>query len=179
MIVSAIPIHAEPRLSGPIDDGRTIGSGAVRRKPRRWAIVTAALLLLAGIALAVVGLRGAMVREAPALPAAVVVMPSAPTDGVLAMAIPLGAAADQQAGGPGYQMPAVVSLTVGDTIVIRNDDDAPHMFLYAFLKPGETHERTLTAPGSETYSAGCGVHAASYNTFTTIFVREPARGDAA
>jgi hypothetical protein len=101
-------------------------------------------------------------------------MPSAPVDGVLTMVIPPGAAADQQAGGRGYEMPSVISLRAGDTIVIRNDDDAPHMILYAFLMPGETHERTFTGPGSEVYSSGCGLHAASILNFTTIFVSEPA-----
>ena len=97
-------------------------------------------------------------------------MPSAPTDGLLELVIPPGAFADQQAGGPGYQMPSVIRLDVGDKILIRNDDDASHMILYAFLKPGETHERIFTEPGSEVYSSGCGVHAASFNNFTSLFV---------
>ena len=41
-------------------------------------------------------------------------------------------------------MPDVIQLTAGDTIILRNDDTAPHMILYAFLMPGETHERTFT-----------------------------------
>ena len=40
-------------------------------------------------------------------------------------------------------MPDVIQLTAGDTIVLRNDDSVPHMILYAFLMPGQTHERTL------------------------------------
>ena len=68
----------------------------------------------------------------------------------------------------------------GSSYVIRNDDDAPHMILYTFLMPGETDERTFTAPGSEVYSSGCGLHAASILNFTTIFVSEPgASGPAA
>ena len=46
-------------------------------------------------------------------------------------------------GGRGYTMPDVIQLTAGDTIVLRNDDSVPHMILYAFLMPGQTHERTL------------------------------------
>ena len=64
----------------------------------------------------------------------------------------------------GYEMPAVIQLTTGDTIILRNDDTVPHMILYAFLMPGETHERTLTMPGSEVYSSGCGLHGASSST---------------
>ena len=90
------------------------------------------------------------------------------------MVIPPGAAADQRAGGRGYEMPAVIQLTTGDTIVLRNDDTVPHMILYAFLMPGETHERTFTTPGSEVYSSGCGVHAASFLNFTSIFVSDSA-----
>jgi hypothetical protein len=97
-------------------------------------------------------------------------MPSTPTDGVLTLTIPLGAAADQEAGGRGHEMPPVISLHVGDRIVIRNDDNAPHMILYAWLRPGETSERTFTQPGSEVYSSGCGLHTAAILNFTTIFV---------
>jgi hypothetical protein len=92
---------------------------------------------------------------------------------VLTLAIPPGAAADQQAGGRGYIMPSVIDLEVGDTIVIHNDDDAPHMILYTFLMPGQTDTRTFTSPGSEVYSSGCGLHAASILNFTTIFVHVP------
>lgn len=67
-------------------------------------------------------------------------------------------------------MPSVISLKVGDTITLRNDDDVTHMILYAVLKPGETQQRTFMKPGSEVYSSGCGVHGASILNFTTIFV---------
>jgi hypothetical protein len=109
---------------------------------------------------------------APAAPESAPKLPAAPIDGVLTLVIPPGAAADQRAGGRGYQMPDVIQLTAGDTIVLRNDDTAPHMILYAFMMPGDTHERTFTAPGSEVYSSGCGVHASSFLNFTTIFVSE-------
>jgi hypothetical protein len=108
-----------------------------------------------------------------AAPQGLVTMPDAPVNGVLTLAIPPGAAADQQAGGRGYIMPSVIDLEVGDTIVIHNDDDAPHMILYTFLMPGQTDTRTFTSPGSEVYSSGCGLHAASILNFTTIFVHVP------
>jgi hypothetical protein len=101
-------------------------------------------------------------------------MSSTPVDGVLTMVIPPGAAADQRAGGRGYEMPAVISLEVGEKIVIRNDDDAGHMILFAFVEPGETVERVFAEPGSEVYSSGCGLHGASFLNFTTIFISESA-----
>ena len=151
-------------------------------KTRRRTVQALGFVLLA-VAIVVsvgVGLRGTADSEessrskftAPVTGATGTMMPAAPTDGVLTMVIPPGAAADQRAGGRGYQMPDVIQLTAGDTIVLRNDDTAPHMILYAFLMPGETHERTFTTLGSEVYSSGCGVHAASFLNFTTIFVGE-------
>jgi hypothetical protein len=101
-------------------------------------------------------------------------MPSTPADGVLKLVIPPGAAADQRAGGRGYEMPAVISLDVGEKIVIRNEDDAGHMILFAFVEPGETVERVFAEPGSEVYSSGCGLHGTSFLNFTTIFISESA-----
>lgn len=140
----------------------------------RWAIggLLLAALIPAGVMLGE--------RSEPAAPGVAVaafsapLLPAEPVDGTLTLVIPPGAAADQQAGGRGYVMPDVIRLSVGDTIVLRNDDEAPHMILYAFLMPGETDERTFAAPGSEVYSSGCGVHAASFLNFTTIFVAEAA-----
>jgi hypothetical protein len=157
----------------------TSGPRRHRRGWRPWAALT--LLVLGGLALAGATMRDAaagngsppLASGSAALVGEVASMPATPSDGVLTMAVPPGAAAEQQAGGPGYLMPSVIRLTVGDTIVLRNDDDAPHMILYAFLRPGETQTRTFTAPGSETYSSGCGVHAAAFPVFTTIFVSEP------
>jgi hypothetical protein len=151
-------------------------AGTTRGKRRRVAAAIVALLaaglLLAGATLWVArdGATAIPAVGAPEPAASANVMPSAPTDGLLELVIPPGAFADQQAGGPGYEMPSVIRLNVGDKIVIRNDDGASHMILYAFLKPGETHERIFTEPGSEVYSSGCGVHAASFNNFTSLFV---------
>ena len=112
--------------------------------------------------------------EEVVVPQGLATMPDTPVDGVLTMSIPLGAGADQAAGGRGYAMPSVINLNVGDTIVIHNDDVAPHMILYTLLLPGQSDTRTFTAPGSEVYSSGCGLHAAAILNFTTIFVHEPA-----
>jgi hypothetical protein len=162
------------------DATRETSRGAARWRP----IAALALVLLGGLILAGAMVREAMDRQAlpnttvvapaPTLTEGVAVMPAVPSEGVLTLVIPPGAAANQQAGGPGYLMPSVISLRVGDTIVLRNDDEAPHMILHAFLMPGETQERTFTAPGSEVYSSGCGLHAASFLNFTTIFVNDSA-----
>ena len=142
-------------------------------------------ILLGALSLASigVGLHGATAGQSASLsilgvtavPTSAPVLPGTPTDGVLTLVIPPGAAADQRLGGRGYTMPDVIQLTAGDTIVLCNDDSVPHMILYAFLMPGQTHERTLLTPGSEVYSSGCGVHAASFLNFTTIFVSESGR----
>jgi hypothetical protein len=142
-------------------------------------------ILLGALSLATigVGLRVATASQTPsrsihavaAVSTSASVLPGKPTDGVLTLVIPPGAAADQRRGGRGYTMPDVIQLTAGDTIVLRNDDSVPHMILYALLMPGQTHERTLLTPGSEVYSSGCGVHGASILNFTTIFVGESGR----
>ncbi|HKG25135.1 MAG TPA: hypothetical protein VKB09_05760 [Thermomicrobiales bacterium] len=103
--------------------------------------------------------------------ASMVVVPAAPTDGVVSIVIPPGTdAAMRRSGDAGYHMPSVMRLQVGDTIVIRNDDSVPHMILYTFLLPGQSDRRTFTTDGSEAYSSGCAANAAEFLDFTTIFV---------
>lgn len=141
--------------------------------------LAAATALAGGVVNLVTPVQEAILQpQEVAAPQGLATMPDTPVDGVLTLNIPTGAAADQQAGGRGYAMPSVINLEVGDTIVIQNDDDAPHMILYAFLLPGQTDTRTFTALGSEVYSSGCGLHAASILNFTTIFVHTPAAGRA-
>jgi hypothetical protein len=104
--------------------------------------------------------------------AGMVVAPAAPTDGVLTIIVPPGTdAAMKRSGDAGYHLPSVMRLEVGDTVVIRNDDSAPHMILYTFLMPGQSDTRVFTEPGSEVYSSGCSANAAEFHDFTTIFVR--------
>ena len=148
---------------------------AARGWNRRQVLGTAAGLGAAA-ALAAAARFAGPPQEAAA-PSGIATMPDTPVDGRLEMTIPPGASADQQAGGRGYIMPSVINLNVGDTIVLRNDDDAPHMILYAFLLPGQEDSRTFTVAGSEVYSSGCGLHAAAILNFTTIFVHDPAPDD--
>ena len=164
--MNAIPAAPRPYTAGGL-------AGFARGGARRRVAAVAGLVALAALILtgAAVGPRVVVIGEAPAAffaPA----LPAAPVDGTLTLAVPPGAAADQQEGGRGYVMSDVIRLKLGDTIVLRNDDTVPHMILYAFLMPGETQERIFTTPGSEVYSSGCGVHAASILNFTTIFVSD-------
>lgn len=176
--MSAMPVTVElPHTSARPDSRARVGTSGARQ-PRIIIQVGAALVAMLLLALAVWQLPHPFGATSQPEITARPMMPAQPVAGVLTMVIPAGAAADQQQGGTGYEMPAVISLDVGDTIVIRNDDDAPHMILYAFLKPGESDTRTFTAPGSETYSSGCGLHAASYHSFTTIFIKAKEPGAA-
>jgi hypothetical protein len=103
--------------------------------------------------------------------AGMVVVPEETTDGVLTIVIPPGTdAAMKRSGNANYHMPSVMRLHVGETIVIRNDDTAPHMIFYTLLLPGQTDRRTFAAEGSEAYSSGCTANAAQFPDFTTIFV---------
>jgi hypothetical protein len=100
-----------------------------------------------------------------------VLVPDHATDGVLTIVIPLGAADEMDAGNPSaVQLPPVMRLKVGDRIVIRNDDDRPHLVMYAYVQPGETNQRVLDKTGMEVYSAGCSVTAESTGTFMSMMV---------
>ena len=112
-------------------------------------LVAAAALAGSVVNLASPATEAILPAEDVAVPQGLATMPNTPVDGVLTMTIPLGASADQAAGGRGYAMPSVINLNVGDRIVINNDDDAPHMILYTFLLPGQSDTRTFMSPGSE------------------------------
>jgi hypothetical protein len=99
-----------------------------------------------------------------------VVVPSEPVDGLLSITIPPGTADLQAEGKPGYVMPSVIRVKVGDTIRITNNDQAAHIMLYGFLPAGATDVRTFDTPGSEVYSSGCSPSAADFNAFTTILI---------
>lgn len=183
--MSAISPNADALRARDARDERDAARQSTRGTAMPWLAVAIGLVLIGGLLLVAFGWRSVVQQPAPPAPVVdtsaptgvsvgggIAKLPSEPVDGVLTMTIPRGAAADQAAGGRGYEMPAVISLKVGDRIVLRNDDDAPHMILYAFLMPGQTDERVFTAPGSEVYSSGCGLHAAAILNFTTIFVSE-------
>jgi hypothetical protein len=180
--MSSNPAQSEMDVAAIDRDDRGSSRRVSQRRLSKGRAGAIRLILLGALSLTSigVGLQGVTARQTPSLSVldtpvvstSAPVLSGVPTDGVLSLVIPLGAAADQKLGGRGYTMPSVIQMKAGDTIILRNDDTAPHMILYAFLLPGQTHERTLVTPGSEVYSSGCGVHGASFLNFTTIFVSE-------
>jgi hypothetical protein len=95
------------------------------------------------------------------------------TNGVIEIVIPPGAYARIQGGELDfYHLPSVMNLAVGDRIVIRNNDEYPHLIMYAFVPVDGVDERVFTTPGSEVYTAGCTASAADFAPFTTIFIKE-------
>ena len=95
------------------------------------------------------------------------------TDGVIEIVIPPGAYERIQGGQLDfYNLPSVMNLKVGDRIVIRNNDEYPHLIMYAFVPVGGVDVREFTTPGSEVYTAGCTPSAGDYAPFTTIFITD-------
>ena len=75
-----------------------------------------------------------------------------------------------------YNLPSVMNMRVGDRIVIRNEDDFPHILMYAFVPIGGTDVRVLDDVGTEVYTAGCTPSGGEFAPFTTIaFVGETLR----
>lgn len=100
-----------------------------------------------------------------------VLVPDHATDGVLTIVIPPGAADEMDAGNSSaIQLPSVMRLTIGDKIVIRNNDTRPHLVMYAYVLPGASNERVFNEPDLQVYSAGCSVTATSTGTFMTLMV---------
>jgi hypothetical protein len=163
----------------------TAGGRSRIRGRRRHGVAT--LIAVVALAASILWVGSARGDDAP-IPVAVashndhanmmmgphVVAPAYSTDGALTITIPRGTdAAMHSSGDAAYHLPSVIRLTIGDTMVIRNDDVVPHMILYTFLMPGERDTRVFTTIGSEAYSSGCAANAASFHDFTTIFVVAP------
>lgn len=99
-----------------------------------------------------------------------VTVPATATDGVIAFTIPAGAAAAQQAGAAPYAMPDAMRLRVGDRLVVRNDDDFPHMIFSLLVEPGKTGTMSFDEPGAFAYSSGCTANGGTMNSFTSVIV---------
>jgi hypothetical protein len=95
------------------------------------------------------------------------------TGDTLTIVAPAGAFDRIAAGGHDLDLPPVLRLRVGQTIVIRNDDRLAHILLGEVVEPGQTVRRTLTAPGIEVYAAGCAAHASG--TGMTSLIVSPAK----
>lgn len=116
---------------------------------------------------------GTTIDAAPIDDAAGMVVAAGSTNGLLEIVIPRGTYLRIQAGElSAYNLPSVMNLRVGDRIVIHNEDDFPHILMYAFIPVGATDVRVLAQPGSEVYTAGCTPSAADFAPFTTIFITD-------
>ncbi|MCC6312900.1 MAG: hypothetical protein IT337_02715 [Thermomicrobiales bacterium] len=140
-----------------------------------------AACVLAAVAALAIG-RGVYQSVAvPAPPAAIV--PAAPhhvadaltyTGEGVEVVVPRGMVADLAGGGHGFELPSMVRMETGQTIVVRNDDDYTHVVLGMAVKAGATEQRVLEAPGIEIYSAGCVAHVNPGSTgMTTLMVSAP------
>ncbi len=158
-----------------------VPTGTTQRRPvHRLLTAVVGLLAVAGLVVAAVVMfprtNGADANSDLSAPV-VVIRPgdqpvsfaSAPTAGVLRIAVPRGTAEVRLGGELGYVLPPVMNLHTGDKVIITNNDISPHLVMWAFLMPGQTVERVFDKPGSETYSAGCTVDPTPAG-FTTLFV---------
>ena len=161
---------------------QTLPSIERRLRPGRIAAIAGLLAVMALVGAALAPTRSGSTVAVPAQVSAGtsatepqytesgdVIVPNVATNGVLAITIPAGTGETMAAGRHGYVLPAVIKLQVGDRIVIRNRDVFPHFMLFAIVMPGETVERSMTEPMSETYSAGCTADP-TQNGFTSLFV---------
>jgi len=157
---------------------------SARRSAVRPLLLAVGLALV--VALAAVGVWRLLVAgsllPAPAPAVESVVVPGVATDGVVSFTIPKGAAVAQQAGAEPYLMPDVMRLSVGDKLVVRNEDDYPHMIFALLVQPSETGTMTFDEPGTTAYSSGCTANGGTMNSFTSVVVSasaehagEPAR----
>ncbi|MCC7107505.1 MAG: hypothetical protein IT307_20400 [Chloroflexi bacterium] len=74
--------------------------------------------------------------------------------GELLFVIPAGTFAAEVAGEPSFSLPPTIPVVVGQTIAIRNNDQAMHYFFDAPIAPGQTVRKAFLRPGSYSYSPG-------------------------
>ena len=114
---------------------------------------------------------GTTIIAAPVDGVVEMVAAAAATTGLLEIVIPRGTYLRIQAGElDAYNLPSVMNMRVGDRIVIRNEDDFPHILMYAFVPIGGTDVRVLDDVGTEVYTAGCTPSGGEFAPFTTIFI---------
>ncbi|MFN8526470.1 MAG: hypothetical protein U0821_25495 [Chloroflexota bacterium] len=80
--------------------------------------------------------------------------------------IPFGAAAAEMRGEAILAVPPRVELRPGQTIAIRNDDQAMHYFFETPISPGQTLRKSFETPGRHTYSLTLSCSIANTSTLT-------------
>lgn len=61
--------------------------------------------------------------------------------------IPRGAAVAKRNGAAIWTVPVRLDVRLGQSVVVRNEDDEAHPFLGVALAPGQTARRTFSTPG--------------------------------
>ena len=127
-----------------------------------------ALVVVAGLLLVMA--TGCAASGAPIGAAGVV---SQPAD--LSYVIPLGTASAEMRGEAAFTIPAELTLVTGQSIVIRNDDQAMHYFAEVPIAPGQTLRKTFGRPGAFGYGGVLSCSIAERKTVTiTVVDRLPA-----
>jgi hypothetical protein len=103
--------------------------------------------------------------SAPALPAPAPVPPD------LLFVIPLGTFAAEMRGESSYTLPSPIRVTVGQAIVIRNEDQAMHYFFDVPIAPGQSIRKTFNEPGSFGFSPGLSCSLARDGSITVEVTR--------
>jgi plastocyanin len=105
-------------------------------------------------------LRGTLLLAAlvatPAVLLVIVVLVSTLRSELIVVEVPAGTAERIEAGEPVELLPRTLEVSVGDTLEIRNLDDASHEVGPYFVAAGQTVRQTFTAPG--TIQGMCTLH---------------------
>jgi hypothetical protein len=91
--------------------------------------------------------------------------PAAPPAEVLYV-IPAGTAAARMRGESVMTVPQQMTLTVGQTVAVRNDDAAMHYFFYAPIAPGQTFRKTFSQAGTFGYSGFLSCSVADFDSLS-------------
>jgi hypothetical protein len=87
-----------------------------------------------------------------------------------AYTIPAGTARAQSDGRPSFTLPESIDLLVGQSITVRNDDQAMHYFFDVPIAPGQTYRRTFGQPGQFVTVGGmsCSIVAEKQRVVVTV-----------
>lgn len=130
------------------------------RRSLAFAPLAAALLLSTGCMGSGTALQGA----AP-------VSAGPPPD--VEIVIPLGAAEASERGAPIFSMPTEFRLVAGQSITIRNQDQAMHYFFETPIYPGQTFRKTFDRPGRFGYSTVLSCSIGGVDSLTVLVAPSP------